>query len=144
MESGQVIKELPGHNDDITAIAFSPDGSLLASGSGDTNIKLWNVKKGSFIETLRGNTSGVLALDFNDDGSRLVSGSGDKLFGGKSELIVWDVKKSKKITDLRGNEGYISKVIYRGNRIYSIGNDTVLKVFDGDDFSELSPLFRWT
>ena len=133
LATGQKIKELLGHNQDVISLDFNHDGTVLASGSEDRNIKLWDVKKRVRIETLMGHGSDVLSLDFNDDGTRLVSSSGDVLLGGKSEIIIWDVKRKKQIESFEGNEGYISKVIFKGNRIYSIGNDPVIRVYDGED-----------
>jgi WD40 repeat protein len=137
LASGQKIKELLGHNQDVISLAFNHDGSVLASGSEDRNVKLWDVKKGVRIETLMGHGSHVLSLDFNDDGTRLVSSSGDLLMGGKSEIIIWDVKKKKKIKSFEGNEGYISKIVFKGNRIYSTGNDPVLRVYDGESGKDI-------
>ncbi len=61
----------------IESIAFSPDGSLLASGSSDGAIQLWQVSDGSLLHTLTGHTSGVSGVAFSPDGQLIASGSGD-------------------------------------------------------------------
>jgi WD40 repeat protein len=66
---------LSGHRGTVYAIAFSPNGKTLASGSGDETIKLWNVESRSATETLRGHNSGVTTIAFTPDGLQLVSGA---------------------------------------------------------------------
>lgn len=66
------------HTDGINALAISPDGKLLASGSGDKTIKLWSLPEGALIKTLKGHTDSVLVLAISPDGKRLASGSADK------------------------------------------------------------------
>jgi len=133
LESGQKMTELVGHNGDILTLEFNHDGSILASGSNDHGIKLWDVKKQERIESLRGHAEDVVTLDFNEDGSLLASGSGNELTGGESEIILWNVKKNKKVRSWEGNEGFTRKVIFRNNRIFSIGNEPSLRVFDASN-----------
>ncbi len=59
------------------AVAFSPDGKILASGCLDTTIKLWDVSSGKNTTTLRGHTNEVWAVAFSSDGKTIASGSCD-------------------------------------------------------------------
>ncbi|MYF91008.1 MAG: T9SS type A sorting domain-containing protein [Gemmatimonadetes bacterium] len=78
------------HRRDVTSVAFSPDGTLLASGSEDDTVKLWDVATKTNIATLEGHTDYVYSVAFSPDGTLLASGSEDdtvKLWG-ISEWLV--------------------------------------------------------
>jgi WD40 repeat protein len=62
----------------VNILAFSPDGKLLASGSVDATVKLWNLAIRQEVATLRGHRDGIFALSFTPDGHTLISGSRDK------------------------------------------------------------------
>jgi WD40 repeat protein len=62
----------------VNIVAFSPDGKMLASGSVDSSVKLWNLAMGHEVATLRGHRDGIFALAFTPDGDTFISGSRDK------------------------------------------------------------------
>jgi WD40 repeat protein len=73
----------------VISVAFSPDGSILASGSWDNSIKLWDPIRGQELKTFTGHTGGVNSIVFSPDGKLLVSGGFDRT------VIVWDVATAK-------------------------------------------------
>lgn len=78
VQTGQEVNSLAGHNNIINSLAFSPDGRMLASGSYDSTIKLWDLSSGGReIRTLTGHTGSIATLAFNNDGRFVVSGSDD-------------------------------------------------------------------
>jgi WD40 repeat protein len=74
---GLELQKLEGHDSDVNAVAFSHDGSLLASASGDRTGRLWNPTTGQDVQALKGHTEWVNAVAFSHDGSLLASASGD-------------------------------------------------------------------
>jgi len=83
-----LIRTLPGHSEAVWALAFSPDHRILASGSVDRTIRLWDLETGSLLATLNGHDRQVYAVDFSPDGRVLASGSNDKT------VKIWAVVQS--------------------------------------------------
>lgn len=64
------------HTGAVRAVAFSPDGTLLASGSDDTTAKLWRTVDGSVVRTLAGHTDRINAVAFSPDGTLVATAAG--------------------------------------------------------------------
>jgi WD40 repeat protein len=73
----RLLPPLIGHTAGARAVAFSPDGRTLASGSFDSTVKLWSVSLWKEIATLREHSSEVACVVFSSDGNTLFTGSGD-------------------------------------------------------------------
>ncbi|KAL2802568.1 WD40-repeat-containing domain protein [Aspergillus granulosus] len=81
---GPELQTLEGHSRSVRSITFSPDGRLLASGSRDGTIKLWNPATGGITHTLDSCSDLVLSVTFSPDGRLLASGSIDRT------IKLWD------------------------------------------------------
>jgi WD40 repeat protein len=78
------VTVLRGHRGHTTAVAFSPDGSRIATASEDRTVRVWVAADGQEIVTLAGHTDIVRGVAFTGDGRALVSGGWDKT------VRVWD------------------------------------------------------
>ena len=74
-----VVRTLTGHRSNCIAVDFHPFGEFFASGSLDTNLKVWDIRKKGCIHTYKGHTRGVTAIRFTPDGRWVVSGGEDSI-----------------------------------------------------------------
>ncbi|MEZ5400115.1 MAG: c-type cytochrome domain-containing protein [Bryobacteraceae bacterium] len=81
---------IQGHTDCVYGLAFSPDGTMLATSSYDKLIKLWNPATGAAIRTLKDHIDAVYAVEFTRDGKRLISGGADR------SVKIWDVASGQR------------------------------------------------
>src|SRR5437773_248588 len=72
------VRRLRGHQGYVYSVSFSADGRLLASGSADTTVRLWNPDTGQELRCLQGQQGMVYSVSFSADGRLLASGSDDK------------------------------------------------------------------
>ena len=91
------LATLEGHTQFVRELAMSPDGTTLASGSGDSTIKLWDTKTFEEMATLRGSDSEVRSVAFSPDGSMLAAGTAD------GWITLWDVASRERTGTLAGH-----------------------------------------
>lgn len=88
-----------GHSAWLTSFAFSADGTLLAAGSADNRIDLWDVSRGKLIRTFSGHTGWVLSMVFSPDQRQLLSASNDKT------VRLWDIVTGKTLRTFEHADG---------------------------------------
>lgn len=88
--AGAAARVLSGHAWGLTRLALSPGGELLATGSRDGTVKLWDPRTGALLRTLEDKGDPVLSIALSSDGKTLVAGSGI-VRGDAGFARVWDV-----------------------------------------------------
>lgn len=117
------------HGEAVRALAFAPDGSMLATGSSDGTLKLWAssdvMRDADLIHTLKGHTGAVRAVRFSPHGSRIASGGSD------GTLRLWDVTSGQEIAVLGDGDAAIHGIAWSpdGSRIATAAADGVVRVW---------------
>ncbi|KAG9258753.1 WD40-repeat-containing domain protein [Emericellopsis atlantica] len=117
---------LEGHSGSVLSVAFSADGTRIASGSEDDTIKIWNRTTGMCVQTLQGHVGGVQSVVFLPGDARLVSGSKD------CTIKIWDVVEGKCEQTLAGHSRPVSSVALSadGTWIASGSYDNTIKIWN--------------
>ena len=81
-----MLKTMRGHANFVFCVCFNPQGNLLASGSFDESLRVWDVKTARCLKTLPAHSDPISGVHFNCDGTLIVSGSYDRT------LKVWGLR----------------------------------------------------
>ena len=130
-----LLATLEGHSNTVRSVSFSPDGKVLASGSDDKTIKLWDVGSRREIATLTGHSNEVLSVSFSPDGQVLASGSYET-------IKLWDVGSRREIATLKGHSNWVQSVSFSpdGQVLASGSYDKTIKLWDVGSRREIATL----
>jgi len=120
------VHSMVGHRDNITAVKFHPEFSLLVTASQDATIKIWDFETGEFERTLKGHTNAVQSVDFDHSGSFLVSCSADLT------IRLWDFKAYTCLKTMKGHDHNVSAVRFlpSGDQIVSASRDKTIRIWE--------------
>ena len=95
----RILHVLKGHGDSVLSIAWSPDGTRLASSSGDSKVRIWDVDRGDLLVTI--NTwHRVYGVTWSPDRTQIASGGGQGMVqvwnstSGERQLIFQEVERA--------------------------------------------------
>ncbi|HEX6704976.1 MAG TPA: TIR domain-containing protein [Albitalea sp.] len=133
--SGQERRRFTGHHSPVTALAFAPDGSILASGSEDNTVRIWNARTGRQLRVLPGHTGGVTSVAISPDGNLLCSASQD------STVRLWDLNSGKPLMTIGERPASCSSVAFdsRGN-IATADGDLTVRVWSIDTGKQVTKI----
>ena len=120
----------------LDAVAFSPDGSRLASGGRDNTIRLWNAETGELLQSTEGHVDWVTSVAFSPDGSRLASGSRD------NTVRLFDAETGELLSVVGSHDGDVTAVAISpdGLLIASGSRDSHIKLWDIQTGQQLNTL----
>lgn len=122
--TSEEVFSIQAHSSAIRSISFSPDGTLLASGSADNQIKLWDLY-GRELQVFKGHEEAVRSISFSPDGKSLISASLD------CTMRLWQIE-SRTQQVLQGHSAAVRSVTFSpdGQRIASGSLDDQIKIWD--------------
>lgn len=125
-EAMEMLHTLTEHTGSVLSVAWSTDGQLLASGSEDKTIKVWDVQTLKLSRTLTGHRSGIGAVAWHADGQTLASGSWDKT------IKIWNAKTGQQLCTLTGHEDLVWCVAWHtdGQTLASGCLDHTIKIWN--------------
>jgi WD40 repeat protein len=91
---------LDGHRAGVTGMALSADGQMLATGSVDSTVRLWDTRSGECAAILEGHTAGVWSTAMTGDGRLVASGGTD------GTVRLWDTASRVELRSLRSDRLY--------------------------------------
>ena len=106
MASGEPVRELNGHENEVWAVAFAPDGRRALSGDIEGEMIYWNVETGSAVRRLSGHSFAVNNLAISEDGQRALSAASDNV------VILWDLQTGTIIHYLHGHTDIVQDVLF--------------------------------
>jgi WD40 repeat protein len=116
------------HGDQISSVAFSPDGTRLATASRDATVKIWDLANGHELAAYRGHQRDVRWVAFGPGAAWVASAGGDP------DIHIWVAQTGKPLRLLKSKADYVTTmaVSHDGKFVFAGGSDRILRVYDAE------------
>ncbi|KAM3089420.1 hypothetical protein ACMFMG_001019 [Clarireedia jacksonii] len=120
------LQTLEGHSNPVSSVAFSPDNKIIASGSWDCTIRLWDTVTGELQQILEGYSDSVNSVAFSPDSRIVASGSWD------NTIRLWDTATGELQQTLKGHSDSVTSVVFSPNSriVVSGSDDCTIRLWD--------------
>jgi WD40 repeat protein len=125
----QVAEVKNGHSDTVYGICFSPDKKMIATGSADKFVKVWEIPSGKFVKSFEGHTHHVLDVGWMADGKLLASAGGD------NTVKVWDFDKGEQARTINAHSKQVTRLMFIGKKaeFLTCGGDSQVKAYNASN-----------
>ncbi|KAH6883935.1 putative wd40 protein [Thelonectria olida] len=120
---------LEGHKRSVQSVAFSPDGTLMATASDDRTVRLWRSNDGACMQELKGHEDSVTSVAFSPDGTLVASASLDRI------VRLWRSNDGACVRELKGHEDSVRSVAFSpdGMLVASASVDRMVRLWRSND-----------
>jgi WD40 repeat protein len=126
--SNKLLRKFEGHTDEVWAVAVSPDGKTIASGSQDKTVRIWDVGTGKEIAQLPKFGDRVTSVAFSPDNKTLLAGSFDKT------AVLYDIAAKKVTFTLKQHKDLVLGVAFASDSktCATVSKDKTVVVWNAD------------
>lgn len=115
VRTGKLLRELDGHRGTVWTLAFSLDGYLLASGSGDATVRLWDTETGQVSSVLEGFRKDVFCVAMSPDGKLVATASAEP------KVRVWQVASGSRLASIESGNRWIRRLVFSPRQDLLVG-----------------------